>query len=112
MEVYNGGIFSRLFHDNLATGKREGLANAISHQVQCSVWKRCRFQLTAGGAGWPRNLLQRFPTAQQGMITAPLCFVFAQKEECCEIIISWDDLAISLLNASLRTLNCRRGWTE
>jgi len=22
--------------------------------------------------------------------------VFAQKEECCEIIISWDDLAIAL----------------
>jgi hypothetical protein len=30
------------------------------------------------------------------MITSPVCFVFAQKEECCEIIISWDGLAISL----------------
>jgi len=30
------------------------------------------------------------------MITAPLCFVFAQKEECCEIIISLDGLAIAL----------------
>jgi hypothetical protein len=53
-------------------------------------------QLIAGGAGLALNLLQRFPTAQQGMITAPLCFVFAQKEECCEIIISLDGLAIAL----------------
>jgi uncharacterized protein YejL (UPF0352 family) len=37
MEVYNGGILTRLFHDNLAAGKREGIANAISHQVQCSI---------------------------------------------------------------------------
>ena len=52
MEVYNGGIFTRLFQDNLAAGKREGLANSISHQVQYSVWKRCRFQRIAGGAHW------------------------------------------------------------
>jgi len=69
MEVYNGGIFTRLFPDILAAGKHEGIVNAISHQVQCSARKRCRSQPLAGGAGWARNQLQQYSTAQQAMIT-------------------------------------------
>jgi transposase-like protein len=65
-----------------------GLTKAIRRQLQGCVWQRCRVHFA-------RNLLQRVPRADQGMVTAALRSVFAQADAG-DILARWDDLATSL----------------
>jgi putative transposase len=73
-----------------------GLTKAIRRQLQASVWQRCRdLHRFSEGFAHARNLLRCVPKANQGMVTAALCSVFAQ-EPAAEIESRRDDLAASL----------------
>jgi putative transposase len=70
------------------SGAHVGLSKAISRELQGCVWQRGRVHCA-------RNLLQRVPRAHQGMVTAALRSVFAQKSAA-EICSRRNDLATSL----------------